>query len=77
VDPIMLGLAIILLVILVVCCVREAAKWVGWRFLTFERTFESVGSAVAFLVMWPFVMGILIISSHMIGRGLLNLYKHR
>ena len=48
-----------------------------WVFLTTEHFVEDFGSAVAYLLMLPFVVVILTISSYKIGKAISNLYKHR
>ncbi len=48
-----------------------------WVFLTTEHFVEDFGSAVACLLMLPFVVVILTISSYKIGKAILKLYKYR
>jgi len=48
-----------------------------WSFLTNESLVEDFESAVAYLMMWPFVMVIFIISIYKTGKAVSNLYKYR
>lgn len=58
-------------------CVWAVVLGFCWVFLTTKRTFERVGSAVAYLMMWSFVMAIFFISIYKTGKAISNLYKHR
>jgi hypothetical protein len=60
-----------------VLCVWVIVLTLCWVFLTLESLVEDFESAVAYLVMWPFVMVIFIISIYKTGKAMLNLYKHR
>ena len=60
-----------------ILCVRIIVLTLCYIFLTTESLVEDFESAVAYLVMWPFVMVIFIMSIYRTGRAISDLYKHR